>query len=228
MSPILAGVALAVTAGAVIAASAREARAAPIGIALALGLGPFMAEPLPGPALLGVRVVTGMLVAYLIWTAAGATEVRGLGSRIGWPAEATLGLAAGLAGAAVAASLAALDPGTPEPPAPTFLALTPSGLTLGTGLALIAVGLAPAFVARVPLRAAIGLLLVTQGAVLARAGIAGAPGDLEQLGLNAAVLAIGAAGALIATTERRATTTGGASRTPPSGQPPGHSAPDRR
>jgi hypothetical protein len=218
MSPILAGATLAVAAGAVIAASAREARAALIGVALVLGLGPFVAEPLPGPAILGVRVVTGILVAYLLWAVAGAAEVRGLGSRIGWPAEAALGLAAAICGVALAGSLASLQPGLPEPAGQPAFAITTSGLVLGTGLALVAIGLAPAFLARVPLRATIGLLLLAQGIVLARTGIAGAPGDLEQLGVNGLVLAIGAAGALIAAVGHRGAPTGHA---PPGPLPPG-------
>lgn len=216
MIPILAGVALAVTAGAVIAASAREARAALIGVALILGLGPFLADPLPGPALLGVRVVTGILVAYVLWAVSGPTEARGLGSRIGWPAEAMLALAAVAAGVAIAAGLAALGPGLEAPPggqadALTVPALTAPALTLGTGLALIAVGLAPAFFARVPLRTTVGLLLVTQGMALARTGVGGPPGDLEQLGVNGLLLAVGVAGALVVAAEGRTAPGGGLS-----------------
>ncbi|HSO30107.1 MAG TPA: hypothetical protein VLS28_09395 [Candidatus Sulfomarinibacteraceae bacterium] len=204
MSPILAGVALAVTAGAVIATSSREARAALIGLTLVLGLGPFLAEPLPGPALLGARVVTGILVAYVLWAAAGTVEVRGLGSRIGWPAEAMLAVAAATAGVAIASTLASLEPGSAAPIAGPLDALTPSGLILGAGLALAAIGLAPALLGRVSLRATIGLLLLTQGVALARTGIAGAPGELEQLGVDGILLAVGVAGALIAGAARSA------------------------
>ena len=211
MSPILAGVALAVAAGAVIAASAREARAALIGVALALGLGPFLADPLPAPALLGASVVTGILVAYVLWAVPGSAGLRGLGSRFGWPAEATLALAAAASGVVIAGSLASLEPGLSEPSVGPLDALTPSALILGTGFALIAVGLAPAFLARVPFRAAIGLLLVTQGVVLVRIGIAGVPGDLEQLAADALLLAVGVAGALLAAGEGRMT---------PAGNPP--------
>jgi hypothetical protein len=203
MNPILAGVALAVTAGAVIAASAREARAAYIGLVLALGLGPFIADPLPGPAVLGARVVTGILVVYLLRAVSTGADVRGLGSRIGWPAEAMLASAAGIAGVAIAEGLASLQPGAPGPIQGPLDALTPSALTLAAGLAAIAVGLTPAFLARTSLRSVIGLLLVLQGVVLARTGIAGTPEELEQLGVDGLVLAVGIAGALIATLERR-------------------------
>lgn len=211
MIPILAGVALAVTAGAVIAASAREARAALIGVAIILGLGPFLADPLPGPALLGVRVVTGILVAYVLWAVSGPTEARGLGSRIGWPAEATLALAAVAAGVALSAGLAALEPGLEAPVGGQADVLTAPALTLGTGLALIAVGLAPGFLGRVPLRTTVGLLLVTQGMALARTGVGGPPGDLEQLGVNGLLLAVGVAGALVVAAEGRTAPGGGPS-----------------
>jgi hypothetical protein len=83
--------------------------------------------------------------------------------------------------------------------------LTPSALTLAAGLASLVVGLAPALLGRRALRAAIGLLLVVQGVVLARTGIAGPPGQLEQLGIDSLVLTLGASAALIAVIERRAT-----------------------
>jgi hypothetical protein len=204
MNPALAGVALAVTAGAVIAASSREARAALVGLVLTLGLGPFLTDPLPGAAVVGARVVTGILVAYLLWAVSAGDEVRGLGSRIGWPAETLLALGVAIAGVAMASGLEALAPGAPEPPGGGPLdALTPPALALGAGLASLVVGLAPALVGRHALRTAIGLLLVVQGVVLARTGIAGPPGELEQLGIDGLVLTVGASAALIAFIERR-------------------------
>jgi hypothetical protein len=201
MNPTLAGVALAVTVGAVIAASAREARAALIGLALALGLGPFLADPLQGPAVLGARVVTGILVVYLLWAVSSRADAPGLGSKVGWPAETMLAVAAMIAGVAIAGNLASLQPGAAGPAQSPLDALTSSALTLAAGLAAIVIGLAPAFLARTTLRTVIGLLLVLQGIVLARIGIAGQPGELEQLGVDGLVVAVGAAGALLATLE---------------------------
>jgi hypothetical protein len=205
MSPALAGVALAVTAGAVIAASSREARAALVGLALALGLGPFLADPLPGAAVLGARVVTGILVVYLLWVVAAGEDVRGLGSRIGWPAETLLALGVAVAGVAIASGLATLAPGGPGRPEDAGLidSLTPSALALAAGLASLVVGLAPAVLGRRGFRTGIGLLLVVQGIVLARTGLAGPPGELEQLGIDGLVLTLGASAALIAVIERR-------------------------
>jgi hypothetical protein len=205
MNPALAGVALAVTAGAVIAASSREARAALIGLALVLGLGPFLTDPLPGAAVLGARVVTGILVVYLLRAVSGGTDGRPA-SWIGWPAESALAVGAALAGIAVSASLASIieearpgDSGAFDP----LGVLTPSALALGAGLASLVVGLAPAFLGRHALRAGIGLLLVVQGIVLARTGLAGPPGELEQLGIDALVLAVGAACGLLVMLEGR-------------------------
>jgi hypothetical protein len=206
MSPTLAGVALAVTVGAVIAASSREARAALIGLVVALALGPFLTEPLPGTAVLGARVITGILVVYLLRAASAGGEVPGQPSRIGWPSGALMAVAAAFAGIAVARSLADLQPGGPPPGAEAGLLqlLTPAALALAAGLASFVVGLGPAFLGQHALRATIGLLLVVQGVVLARTGLAGPPGELEQLGINGLMLAVGVGGALLAILERRA------------------------
>ncbi|MEW5991172.1 MAG: hypothetical protein AB1736_07465 [Chloroflexota bacterium] len=205
MNPALAGVALAVTAGAVIAASSREARAALVGLALVLGLGPFLAEPLPDAAILGARVVTGILVVYVLWAVAAASETRGLGSRIGWPAESAIAAGVAVAGVAMAAGLRVLTTGeAPGSEGSDLLhALTPAALALAAGLASLVVGLAPACFGGPALRTAIGFLLVAQGLVLARTGLAGPPGALEQLGIDGLVVTLGAAAALLALIERR-------------------------
>jgi hypothetical protein len=206
MSPILAGVALAVAAGAVIAASSREARAGLIGLTLVLALGPFLSDPIPGPAILGARVVTGILVAYLLRAAAGADEPAGIGSRIGWPATGLFALAAAIAGLSIASGLASLEPSGPPRAGGTDIAavLTAPALALAAGLASLAVGLAPALLGRKAWRTGIGLLLVVQGVVLARVGVAGPPGELEQLGIDGFVLTLGAAAAMLTIIDRRA------------------------
>ncbi len=215
MSPVLAGVALAVTAGAVIAASSREARAGLIGLTLVLALGPLLSDPIPGPAVLGARVVTGILVAYLLRAAAGADEPAGIGSRIGWPATSLIALAAAIAGLSIATGLASLEPtGLPRAAGTDIIAvLTASALALAAGLASVAVGLAPALLGRKAWRTGIGLLLVVQGVVLARVGVAGPPGELEQLGIDGFVLTLGAAAAMLTIIDRRAGSEAAAART---------------
>lgn len=205
MNPALAGVALAVAAGAVIAASSREARAALVGLAVVLGLGPFLSDPLPGAAVLGARVVTGVLVVVLIRAAIRDPEKPRLGVGTGWPATAALALGAAIAGIAIAAGLALVQPGDGPPGAASAAAdaLSPAALALGAGLVAVAVGAAPGLLSREALRSGIGLLLVVQGLVSIRIGVAGPPGDLEQLGIDGFVLALGAAVAMLAMLERR-------------------------
>ena len=70
MNPILAGVALAVVAGAVVAVSARDARIVVLALAVVLVATPVLAEPAadaarPWPP----GIVGGVLAAYLLWIA---------------------------------------------------------------------------------------------------------------------------------------------------------------
>ncbi|MBF8289604.1 MAG: hypothetical protein HW391_572 [Chloroflexi bacterium] len=200
MSLILAGVALAVTVGAVIAVSTREARVALIGLVVTLGLGPFLADPLPEPAVLGVRVISGLLIVFVLQAVARGDH-RGLGSRIGWPAEALLAGGAAITGLALGAGLGGIAGGAPDPPGgpnDLLIALTPAGLGLAAGLGSMAVGLAPALLGRSGLRVAIGLVVLCQGVILTRTGAAGTPGSLEQVGLAGLLLALGIAGGVLA------------------------------
>ena len=93
MNPILAGVALAVIAGAIVVVSVRDARVVVLGLAVVLVLSAVLADPLAAPAGLAARFVAAILAAYLLWIAARDRTDDGLpsapteGSRIGWPAE---------------------------------------------------------------------------------------------------------------------------------------------
>ncbi|MBI2777202.1 MAG: hypothetical protein HYX57_08110 [Chloroflexi bacterium] len=204
MSPILAVLAVVVTAGAVIAVSASESRAALVGLAATVCLAPFVAEPLPGAAVLGARVVTGIIVVVLLRAVATGDEGHGLGSRLGWPAESLLAAGAFVAGISIADTLAIFAATGPRFPVEgSFGSLTPDAVALGAGLAAITIGLAPALLSRFALRTGIGLIVLVEGVVLARTGIAGPPGELEQLGINGLVLAAGAAVAVIEAVERR-------------------------
>ena len=57
MNPALAGVALAITIGAIVAVSVRDARAAVLGLAVLLIGSPFLADPLADTLGLAARVV---------------------------------------------------------------------------------------------------------------------------------------------------------------------------
>ena len=78
MNPALAGVALAVVIGAVVAASAHRARTAILGLI--------------------VTLVGALLAGYLLWIATRGHNVRTAGSRVGWPTEAFVAAAAAVVG----------------------------------------------------------------------------------------------------------------------------------
>ena len=152
MNPILAGVALVVTAGAVTAISAREARAALVGLAIALVASPFLGDPLPQVSTLAMRVVGAALAAYLLRAALEAAHplpARGPrlpgGSRIGWPAEALIAVAAWVVAVYLANGLASMASTGPGRPAGDLLGmLTPAAVATAAGLASIVVGIVPA------------------------------------------------------------------------------------
>ena len=88
MNPALAALTCVVVAGAVVAVSAREARAALLGLLVVLLGSALIADPLPGALPIAARLVAAFLAARLI-----AVGIRGegeatAGSRLGWPVEA--------------------------------------------------------------------------------------------------------------------------------------------
>jgi hypothetical protein len=210
VNPVLAGVALAVAGGAVIAVSARTRPTALVGLAIMLGAAPFLSDPLPGVSTLAARVVGAALAAYLLRAADAASEIgrhfarsgtgpasetaRG-GSRLGWPAEALFAVAAALIGIAVASNFRLIGPAGDE--GGLLAQATPAALAAAAGFAAIVVGIVPAFAGRGALRMTIGALVLLQGVLLVRAGLAGAPSDLEQLGGVALLVAVAAAGSVL-------------------------------
>jgi hypothetical protein len=219
VNPLLTGLAVVVTAGAVTAISAREGRTALVGLAVALGLSPFLGDPLPQISTLATRVVGAALAAYLLRAAVEAGRVapaRGPqlpgGSRIGWPAEALIAAAAWVVAVFLANGLATLAPGgaPPADTAPAGLAdvvamVTPTAVAAAAGLAAMVIGIVPAFGGRDALRTTVGSLVLIQGVLLFRVGVAGPPGDLEQLGGVMLLLAIAAGGAWLIGAEARRT-----------------------
>lgn len=213
MNPLLAGVAFAVTAGGVVAVSAREARAALVGLAIALAAAPFLADPLPPLSTLATRVIGAALAAWMIRVAVmpGPVEsdprprdaIHG-GSRMGWPAEALLAIAAWIVGLTVSTNLVALNPGGPGiSPDDVLGALGASSLATGAGLAIIVIAIVPALGSRHSFRTALGLLILVQGVILFRAGVAGAPSDLEELAGVALMVGAAIVGSVLITLERR-------------------------
>lgn len=200
MTPVLVAVLGAIWAGAVVAISARDPRGAAVGIAVALVAAALLSDPLPPPALLGSLIVAGLLAAALIRTAAPAVAET---TTPGWPAEALLAGAGAIAGlglvAGLAAAAAALNggPGGVGGPAVGDLLSVEALSAAGAG-ALLAVGVGPALDGRPGPRHAVALVLVTQGVLLLREAVAGPATELEVVAWAGLLVAVAAAGAVVA------------------------------
>ncbi len=167
-----------VVASAVLAVSARDARAGIVGLTLASVAAAVIADPLPDPIALAFRVVAALFAAYLLWVTVRETDTRTGSTALGWPAETMAAAAAFAIG--LAPSLLETDRAGPD-------------AELAAGFALIILAVVPVVFARDAFRLGMGLLILLDGAALVRVGIAGTPAPLEQLTLG--ILAIGVAGA---------------------------------
>ena len=98
MNPALAGVAIVVIVGAVVAGSARNARTAILGLVVALVAAPLLADPPAAPLGLAARLVAAVLAGYLLWVATRGPAARTGGTLVGWPTEAFLAIAAAVVG----------------------------------------------------------------------------------------------------------------------------------
>ena len=166
MNPALAGVALAVVIGAVVAASAHRARTAILGLIVTFVGAAAVADP-PAEALgLAARLVGALLAGYLLWIATRGHTLRTAGSRVGWPTEAFVAAAAAVVGYG--------SHGLGAPAAGPALASA-------VGFALAAVAILPVVTGRDILRVGLGLALLLSGALLVRTGIGGTPDAFEEV-----------------------------------------------
>ena len=187
VNPALAGVALAVVVGAVIAGSARNARAAILGLVVALVFGPLLTEPTAQALGLAARLVGSILAGYLLWVAARGSGVRTGGSRLGWPAEVLVAAAAAVVG------YASHGLGAP--------AVGPAAAQ-AAGFALAALSVAMIAHGRDIVRIGIGLLLLASAAILVRTALGGTPEPLEQILIAGLMAALGGAVAVLAVSAR--------------------------
>ena len=176
--PVLA--AIVAIAGAVAAILATDSRLMTAGTAAALLAAPFVADPLPQPLGLGVRLVGAGLAAYLLWT-----SMRQAAPLLGPLPLAGRGEAAFVLAAAAIGFLA--DAVTSEALGPTA-ALAAGGALLVAGLDLLAFG-------EDGLRLGSGALLALTGASLVLAELAGTPGAGLEAGVAVATAAVAGAAA---------------------------------
>jgi len=187
VNPALAGVALAVVVGAVVAGSARNARTAIFGLVVTMVGAPLLADPVAAPLGLAARLVAAVLAGYVLWVAARGDRVLTAGSLVGWPADAFLALAAAVVG--YGSHGLGAPAGGPAAAA-------------AAGFALAAVAVLPVVTGRDVLRVGLGLCLLTGGALLVRVSLGGTPDQLEQLLTAGLVATLGGAVAIMASTAR--------------------------
>ncbi len=192
MNPALAAIAIAVVAAGVLAVTARDVRAAVLGMSAALVLAPLVTASPEGLLPLAVRIVGAVLAAYLLSMSIRGADVVTGGSALGWPAEALAGGAAAVAGYA-AAGLGVAPDGPPEAQA------------AGLGLLVLAAG--PLIRGRDALRQGIGLVLLVLATVLVRSAIAGPPSPLEEVVWSGLIAGVAATAALIVAAARSTTGT---------------------
>ncbi|HEX3429193.1 MAG TPA: hypothetical protein VHS36_10320 [Candidatus Limnocylindrales bacterium] len=182
---VFAGVAVA---GAVLAVSSRDVRAAVLGLLIVFLAAPLISNPWPDPPAILGRVAAALLAARLLTIGLRGAEVT-VGTRIGWPAEALAGIAAAvIAFGSHGLGAAALGPAEAQ----------------AAGFALIALGMAPLLSGRDVLRIGLGAVLLVIGAVLVRVGLDATPGDGEQLVVSLLTIGLGGAVGAIAAAARAA------------------------
>ncbi len=182
MNPALAGVALAVVAGAVVAVSARNARTAIFGLVIVMILSPALADPVPAAIGLAARVVGGVLAAYLLWIAARGERVETGGSQVGWPTELFLAVAAAAVGYG-SHGLGVSADGPASAAAAGFAAVGLAVLPVATGRDILRIGL--------------GLSLLLAGALLILTSLVGTPGSFDQVLVAGLVATLGGAIAIL-------------------------------
>jgi hypothetical protein len=179
MNLLLVGLTAAVVAGAVVAVSAREARAALLGLLVTLLAASLIADPLPGLLPFAARIAAALLAGRLIAIAIRDLDRPTAGSRLGWPVEALAAVAAGVVGFGThGLGATALGPA----------AASAAGFAVGVLAA------APLVTSRDVYRLGIGAMLLLVGGLLVRVGLGGTPSELEQL--VTCGLIVGVAGAL--------------------------------
>jgi hypothetical protein len=180
MNPALAALAVGVVAGGVVAVSARDARVSIVGLAVALGFAPLIAEPFPNALVLGARVVAALLAAYLLWIVArDGFDVRH--ARLRPPVELLMAAAAGLAGLSSAALTT---------PPTTEIAVVGLPVARGAAFAIGAMAVIPILEGRDSLRLGTGLLLAVLAAALLEQGMGSSISPVAHLAFAAVIVGV--------------------------------------
>jgi hypothetical protein len=183
VSLIALAAALAVTAAAAIAVRTTDARLAVLATTAALLIAPLVADPLPEPLVLALRLVAALLAGYLLLLPVRRASPLLAGLRLGGTAEAVFVVAAFVIGM-LATSVASEATG----PVPA----------LGAGFALLLAGLDLLIFVEDGVRLGGGALFALTGAGLIVTAFAGTPADPFEAALGLALVAVAAAATWLA------------------------------
>ncbi|MBI3750671.1 MAG: hypothetical protein HY263_03300 [Chloroflexi bacterium] len=217
MTVLLVAAAAIAGAGAVAALVPGDVRLGLIGLTASLVGAALIADPMPSPAVLAIRLTALLLAVVTLRTAAiPAATPRTAGERgwsarephaepgeprPGWLSVLLLGVAGAVAGLAIAGRLVlgtatGGDVGQPAVIAPTDV-LSPERLALGVAGLMVAVALGPLLVERTDLRRSIAAVLAVEATILLRVALVPAPGVLEEVVLGTILVAVAAGGAML-------------------------------
>ena len=201
MTVLLVAATLIAGTGAIAALAPLDVRLGVIGLTAALVAAALIADPLPEPAVLAVRLSAALLVVVLLRAAGADLEARGdaraaaddraprgwsgriAGSEIGWPAAVLLGVGGAVAGLAI--GLNTLKDGW------AIASLALAGL-------LAAAALAPILAEVAGLRRTMAAVLVAEAAILVRNALAGSSSVLEEIVFAALLVVVAAASVALA------------------------------
>ncbi len=178
MNLALAGLACVVMAGAVVAVSARETRAALLGLLVSILAASLLADPLSGPLPIAARLAAAFLACRIIAVATRNLDEPTSGSRLGWPVETLAAAAAAVIGFGTH-GLGAAAGGPAEAQA--------------AGFAIGVLAASPIVSSRDVFRLGVGAILLLAGGLLVREGIGGTPSELEQLVTSGLIVGLGGA-----------------------------------
>jgi hypothetical protein len=217
MTVLVIAAALIVGTGAIAALALLDVRLGLVGLTASLVAAAFVADPLPSPAVLAVRLSAALLGVVTLRAAGLAVAAREdrrrveathgwagqpRASEVGWPAEILLGVGGAVAGLAIAGGLRVFtvigggDVGQP-PVASTPALLSAPSLALGAAGLILAISFGPVLLEGAGLRRAIALVLVTEAALLARVAFLPTNGVLEEVVFGTMLVGVAAAGAAL-------------------------------
>lgn len=222
MTLALAAVALLVGAGGVAAVASRDGMAALLGLTVVVTLGPAVADPLPSPIALAVRVVGGILVAVVLRSALGARaddieppagvasdprqpsprqgrDIPDPGSSsLGWPAVSLLAIAGAAIGWAVTLAIGGAPGAATGIDAPSVAPSDAAAIAgAAAGAILLLGGLQTALVREIR-RSTVALVLLAQGVLMTVTALVGPSTDLGHVAAVALLVAAASGGAALA------------------------------